>query len=616
MKQLCAKDKRCNGFSWTRGSTSYGWGCLKKNCKNNGKNGFGRGSHGYYEKRARRQPTKNYLCTLSGDPHIKTFTMRRGYYNHYDMGVFTAFKNRYVHVQVKNGRSVTWRNRAVIHSVYVSFQGKRYAVGINQYNCRTSGNLRRSMRFGSVTVQWSRSCRRRRGDRHFNVKILYKGRNLNGIGGSCIKKPARKYRISWSKLYALAKKKCGKDWKNTIKHMRKRCRSKANMGCYQDQINKICRSRAAKLRAAARAKKLASVYAGYAKNHDKNSKRYQRYQKLYASRARRYLRSAKGYRARAKSNRKSEFKHKSSRKAYLRQRAAQLKWASHHSRKASTYANRASNSYTKAARANHLAASKARSAKYYLKMYKKFRGYGATHRVRSRSYNRKSVTHGRAATRWYKKYKAARAKAKAAAKTARHYNLKIRQFCSLWKRLAGKHARLAAQHFAEAAGDMGHLRKSKKYQKHWKNKAKASARRANWYYKLSGQRLKSYYKARLQRARYAAKARRHKAAGRKHNGKARSHRNKARSHRNRANNAGHAARRHLDKARYHNGRARFHKTMGKHYSKAAKRNARAAKAHKNNAARSSRAKKSANKISAKHAKIARAAAKAAKALGF
>ena len=44
MKSSCENDKNCNGFSY-----NVHGGCLKKNCKNDGNNGMGRGSHDYYE---------------------------------------------------------------------------------------------------------------------------------------------------------------------------------------------------------------------------------------------------------------------------------------------------------------------------------------------------------------------------------------------------------------------------------------------------------------------------------------------------------------------------------------------------------------------------------------
>jgi len=44
MESACADDENCNGFSY-----NGVWGCLKKNCGNDGNNGMGSGTHDYYE---------------------------------------------------------------------------------------------------------------------------------------------------------------------------------------------------------------------------------------------------------------------------------------------------------------------------------------------------------------------------------------------------------------------------------------------------------------------------------------------------------------------------------------------------------------------------------------
>ena len=54
-KEKCSEKPNCDGFSWTKGrnsNSSRGSGCLKYNCKpaQEGRNGFGRGSHGYWLK--------------------------------------------------------------------------------------------------------------------------------------------------------------------------------------------------------------------------------------------------------------------------------------------------------------------------------------------------------------------------------------------------------------------------------------------------------------------------------------------------------------------------------------------------------------------------------------
>merc|ERR1712072_25402 len=48
-KTACAKDKRCNGFSFTA-HKSTGGGCLKQKCTREGIKGWGHRSHGYYVK--------------------------------------------------------------------------------------------------------------------------------------------------------------------------------------------------------------------------------------------------------------------------------------------------------------------------------------------------------------------------------------------------------------------------------------------------------------------------------------------------------------------------------------------------------------------------------------
>merc|ERR1712072_126082 len=50
-KAAFAKDKRCNGFSFTAHKTKGG-GCLKQKCTREGIRGWGHGSHGYYAKNA------------------------------------------------------------------------------------------------------------------------------------------------------------------------------------------------------------------------------------------------------------------------------------------------------------------------------------------------------------------------------------------------------------------------------------------------------------------------------------------------------------------------------------------------------------------------------------
>ena len=54
-KEKCSENKRCDGFSWTKGRNSdsnRGSGCLKYSCKasQENRNGFGYGSHGYWAK--------------------------------------------------------------------------------------------------------------------------------------------------------------------------------------------------------------------------------------------------------------------------------------------------------------------------------------------------------------------------------------------------------------------------------------------------------------------------------------------------------------------------------------------------------------------------------------
>ena len=54
-KEKCSENKRCDGFSWTKGrnsDSSRGSGCLKYSCKESqeNRNGFGYGSHGYWAK--------------------------------------------------------------------------------------------------------------------------------------------------------------------------------------------------------------------------------------------------------------------------------------------------------------------------------------------------------------------------------------------------------------------------------------------------------------------------------------------------------------------------------------------------------------------------------------
>ena len=57
MKRLCNRDGMCHGFSWTKGRNrdwQKGGGCLKKYCLGKpGRRGYGRGSHGYYERRTK-----------------------------------------------------------------------------------------------------------------------------------------------------------------------------------------------------------------------------------------------------------------------------------------------------------------------------------------------------------------------------------------------------------------------------------------------------------------------------------------------------------------------------------------------------------------------------------
>ena len=57
MKRLCNRDGMCHGFSWSKGRNrnwQRGGGCLKKYCLGKpGRKGYGRGSHGYYERRTK-----------------------------------------------------------------------------------------------------------------------------------------------------------------------------------------------------------------------------------------------------------------------------------------------------------------------------------------------------------------------------------------------------------------------------------------------------------------------------------------------------------------------------------------------------------------------------------
>merc|ERR1711988_290617 len=51
LKKACAKNHRCNGFTYTTGVTKHGNGCLKMKCGKNGMgaNGWGHKTHDYYE---------------------------------------------------------------------------------------------------------------------------------------------------------------------------------------------------------------------------------------------------------------------------------------------------------------------------------------------------------------------------------------------------------------------------------------------------------------------------------------------------------------------------------------------------------------------------------------
>ena len=60
LQAMCDSLSNCNGISFSSGAIesadTSGWGCLKQHCSNDGYNGFGSGSHGYYEKKATCDP--------------------------------------------------------------------------------------------------------------------------------------------------------------------------------------------------------------------------------------------------------------------------------------------------------------------------------------------------------------------------------------------------------------------------------------------------------------------------------------------------------------------------------------------------------------------------------
>jgi hypothetical protein len=73
MKKICNRNGNCHGFSWTRGRNrdwQRGGGCLKKYCMGRPwRRGYGRGSHGYYERRT-KVTSKNNGAWVGANHHI------------------------------------------------------------------------------------------------------------------------------------------------------------------------------------------------------------------------------------------------------------------------------------------------------------------------------------------------------------------------------------------------------------------------------------------------------------------------------------------------------------------------------------------------------------------
>mmetsp|Transcript_11748 Transcript_11748/g.22352 ORF Transcript_11748/g.22352 Transcript_11748/m.22352 type:complete len:465 (-) Transcript_11748:126-1520(-) len=193
---------------------------------------------------------KNFHCKLSGDPHVTDFSGQK--FNHYRSGTFTAFRKGKYKVQTRQGFSTTWKQRSTIQGLIVSVGSKRYDITVDQRNCRRIGTLPQKFRAGKLLVEYTVSCRKRVGDRHFNVKISYAAKTLKGVSGTCQRRKHRQL-LTHKRVKALAKRMCNTGWKLALREAHKRCPTKRHFGkrgfgCLMDRIRSLCVSRAQILR--------------------------------------------------------------------------------------------------------------------------------------------------------------------------------------------------------------------------------------------------------------------------------------------------------------------------------------------------------------------------------
>jgi len=369
-----------------------------------------------------KPPTTNkgFKCKLRGDPHVTSFYGKK--FNHYKTGKFTAFKNGNIVVHTLQGRSKSWGRRSTIHAIYAQVGSKKYAVTINQKNCKTSGNLKRKLVAGPVTLSWQPRCGRKRNDRHFNLRITYAAANLKSVSGVCVKKSAPK--LTYAHVVQVAKRKCRGLWSTTLKWAKSRCKSNRHVGCLLDRVRRkcsktrfCCKARTAKCLACAKGLSVRK----YCKKHSRTSP--------CRVVARKYIK-----------------------KARAASQAARLD--------------------------NYNARTLAAKARRYQRSARKLKSKAHRLRRRVRTHRKRAQYHGKAATRAAKQFRAMVRKARAQAGKSKSYSNKIKKHCRKWKRLELHHARRAASHYRKATRKLQHLRESKKYHKMYLLNAKKLARQA------------------------------------------------------------------------------------------------------------------------------------------
>merc|ERR1711957_514106 len=187
-------------------------------------------------RRARRRRNGRKVCTLRGDPHIRTFRGQK--YNHYKTGWYLAAQGKGFRVTVLQSRSKTWKKRSVIKTIRVQTKGRKVSI-FKASRTKACSKKGKTFRIPGGKVSVKTSCRKHAKDHHLNVRIALK--STKGVRGSCAVKVSKKKVLSLKHVFNKARR-CGVSKKRLFKAFAgcaKRGRGKR--GCLLDYINGRCR---------------------------------------------------------------------------------------------------------------------------------------------------------------------------------------------------------------------------------------------------------------------------------------------------------------------------------------------------------------------------------------